>query len=86
MRPKNIELHIEELVLEGFEKIDRGRIAEVVELELTHLFTEKDIPPSLAGGGEIDRLDGGAFQAAPDSRPETIGAGVARAVYGGLKR
>lgn len=86
MRPKNIELYIEELVLEGFEQVDRGRIAEAVERELTHLFTERGIPPSLAGGGEIDRLDGGTFQAASGSRPEVIGAQVARAVYGGLKK
>ena len=86
MRPKNIELHIEELVLEGFEQVDRYRIAEAVERELTHLFTERGIQPSLAGGGEINYLDGGAFQIAPNSRPEAIGAKVAQAVYGGLKK
>ncbi len=86
MRPRNIELHIEELLLEGFEQVDRHRIAEAVERELTHLFTERGIPHSLAGGGEINRLDGGAFQVAPNSRPETIGTRVAQAVYGGLKR
>ncbi len=86
MRSKNIELYIEELALDGFEQDDRQRIAEAVECELTYLFTEKGVSPSLAGGGEIDRLDGGTFQAVPGSRPDAIGAKVARAVYGGLKR
>ena len=86
MRPKNIELHIEELVLEGFEHVDKHRIAEAVERELTNLFTERGIPRSLADGGEISRLNGGAFQVALNSRPETIGAKVAQAVYGGLKK
>ena len=86
MRPRNIELHIEELVLEGFDQVDTRRITGAVERELTHLFIERDIPPTFAGGGEIDRLDGGAFQVARGSRPETIGTKVAQALYGGLKR
>jgi hypothetical protein len=86
MRPKNIEIHIEELVLDGFEQADRHRIAEAAKRELTRLFTERGIPPSLARGGEINRLEGGTFQTAPASGPETIGAKVARAVYGGLKK
>lgn len=86
MKPKSIELHIEELVLEGFEQVDRHRIAEAVEQELTRLFTERGIPPSLAYGKEINRLDGGAFHIAPDSGPETIGTRVAQAVYRGLRK
>lgn len=86
MRPKNIELYIEELVLDGFEQVDKRRIAEAVECELKDLFTERGIPRSLADGGKINHLDGGDFQLAPDSRPETIGTRVAQAVYGELKR
>jgi hypothetical protein len=86
MRPKNIELHIEELVLEGFEQVDRCRIAEAVESELTYLLKERGIPPSLAGGGDINRIDGGTFQVESNSRPETVGTRVAQAVYGGLKK
>ncbi len=86
MRPKNIELHIEELVLEGFEKADSNRIAEAIERELTHLFTEMGVSPSLAIDGEINRLDGGTVQVAPGIRPEAIGARVARVVYQGLKK
>lgn len=83
MRPKNIELHIEELVLHGFAKGDRYRIAEAVERELTRLFAEKGVPNSLSKGGEIERFDGGAFEMRQGSKAETIGAQVARAVYGG---
>jgi hypothetical protein len=83
MRPRNIELHIEELVLHGFSQGDRYRIAEAVERELTQLFTEIGVPQSLSNGGEIERLDGGAFEMTHRSKPEGIGAQVARAVYGG---
>jgi len=86
MNPRNIKLHIEELVLHGFEQGDRYRIAEAVECELAALFAEQGAPQSLNRGGEIEHLDGGAFEAARGSKPEAIGAKVARAVYGGMSK
>lgn len=86
MTQKNIELHIEELVLHGFALGDRYRIAEAVEHELAALFAEQGAPQSLNRDGAIERLEGGTFEAAQGSKPETIGAKVAQAVYGGMKR
>ena len=84
MKPENVELHIEELVLRGFAPGDRYRIGEVVERELARLFVEQDVPPSLIQGSEVERLDGGAFEVAHGSKSETVGVQVAQAIYGGL--
>jgi hypothetical protein len=86
MRPKNIELHIDELVLHGFAEGDHQSVGEAVERELSRLFTEQGVPPSLERGGGIERLKGGDFKITPDSSAEMIGKRAARAVYGGLKR
>ena len=86
MRPKNIEIHIEELVLHDFEAGNHQNIGEVVERELSRLFTEQGAPQSLNRNGKIERLDGGAFKAKRGSKPETIGAKVAQAVHGGLSK
>ena len=86
MTPKSIELHIEELVLRGFAQGDRYQIGEAVEQELTRLFADRGVPQSLAEVGEIASVDGGAFEVAPGSRAEVVGAQVAKAVYGGLGR
>jgi hypothetical protein len=86
MTPKNIELHIEELVLRGFAPGDRYRIAEGVEQELSRLFADGGVPESLADGGEIASVDGGAIEVAPGSMAEVVGAQVAKAVYGGLRQ
>ena len=83
---RNFELHIEKLVLHGFSPGDRHRIGGAVERELARLFAGQSTPASLVRATEIERLDGGTFQAAPDSKAEAIGVRVARAVFGGLSR
>ena len=83
MRPANIELRVDELVLHGFEPGGRHRIGRAVEQELGRLFAERGAPP-LARSGEITNLDGGSFEVRPGSGAEAIGVQVARAVYGGL--
>ena len=84
MKPENVELHIEELVLRGFAPGDRYRIGEAVERELARLFDEQGVPPSLAQRSGIERLDGGAFEVAHGSKAERVGVQVAQAIYGGL--
>ncbi len=86
MRAKNIELHIEELVLHGFEQGDRYNISEAVERELTQLFVERGVPQSLSKSGEIEHMNGGAFDVARGSKTEFIGTQVAKNIYGGLNR
>ena len=86
MKPKNIELNIDELVLHGFSPGDRYSIGEAVERELTQLLTDRGVPQSLERGREVASVDGGAIELATGSRSEAIGAQVARAVYGGLRR
>jgi hypothetical protein len=81
-----LELHIEELVLHGFAPGDRYQIGEAVEHELARLFAEQGAPGWLAEGGEIGRVDGGAFEMTPGSKAGTIGTQVAHAIHGGLTK
>ena len=82
----NVELRIEELVLRGFSPGQRHRIGEIIESELSRLFTEEGVPPSLGRGGVISHLDGGALDVAPGTSAEQVGAQVAQALYGGMTR
>jgi hypothetical protein len=86
MKPKNIELHIEELTVHGFSGADQSHIGEAVKKELSRLLLERGVPPSIVRDAETARLDGGEFEVKPGSGAEAIGAQVARAVYGGLSR
>jgi hypothetical protein len=84
--PRSIELHIEELVLDGFAPGDRYLIAEAVESELAHLLAEPGVPPAFAQSGVSTNLDAGTFGVAPGSGAAIVGAQVAQAVYGSLKK
>ena len=81
-----IDLHIEELVLDGFRPSDRHRIGAAVERELARLLTERGLPARAGARGGPAGLDGGSFEAKPGARPEAVGRQVAGAVYGGLKK
>jgi hypothetical protein len=81
----NIELHIDELVLHGFNSTDRMVIAAAVERTLMRLLVERGLPPTLQQSGALAQLDGGSFTVTPHRNPEAIGAQVARAIYEGLQ-
>lgn len=90
MTPPRIELHIEELVLHGFERRDRHSIADAFERELSRLLTEQlsaqGLSPALMHNAESASLDAGAIHLAPNAKPDSIGTHIAQAVHGGLTR
>ena len=90
MRPMNVELHIEELVLHGFAPGDRHHIGEAVERELARLLAEQGALHLFGGNVELERMDAGEFNLRPNTKSEMIGAQVAQAVYermtGGIGR
>ncbi len=81
-----VELHIDELILDGFAPGDHSLVGEAVERELARLLAVQGVPPALSQGREVAWLDGGAFEVTPGSPAETTGVQVAKAVYGGLTR
>lgn len=80
----NVEIEIGELVLEGFSPFERYRIGEAVERELTRLFMQEGVAPSLQRGGEIENVDAGAIHLQANARGDFTGAQIAQAVYSSL--
>ncbi len=77
----SIELHIEQLVLDGFAPGDRYTVGDAVERELARLLGKEGIPISLRSESQADELRGEAFNAAHDMKPPMIGRQIATAVY-----
>lgn len=73
----SIDVHIEELVLEGFAPSDRDRMMTQVSDALGRILSERGLPGFERTAADRDVLDGGSF-------PRTAhGAGedVAQAIY-----
>jgi hypothetical protein len=75
-----VELHVEELVLEGFDPRDRHRIRDAVGRELTRLMGEGRGLQGVKRGSHVPELHSG-FSMRAGSTPERTGAQVAKAVY-----
>lgn len=83
----NINLHIEQLVLDGV-LVARGQSAQVrqaVEQELTRLLATGELQKrAWTSGIDLHRLQTREIQVAQEPRPARLGEQIAGAVYGGL--
>jgi len=84
--PRAIEVHIDELILHGFELGDRYRIGEAVEHELARLLCEQGVPLSLHSENATDELKAPTFSPTPGAKPPAIGRQIAQAVYKGFSQ
>lgn len=83
LKPQAVELHIEELILDGFPRRDRHSIGDAVERELSRLISEQGLSASSL---EVDHLNAGAFKASPNARPQALGTQIAGKVYRGIAK
>ena len=79
MRP-NINLHIEELVLHGFDPAGRYQIAAALQAELARLLEEQGVPGQWMETRSIESLELSLTVGAPD-KPEPIGSQVAQSLH-----
>jgi hypothetical protein len=77
-----VRLHIEQLVLHGFDPRDRHAIDEAVRAEVTAVLAGQHI----TRGSAIDRVDGGEVRVGSVRETKSVGQAVGRAVRGGLSR
>ena len=80
MNPREIEVHIDELILHGFAPRDRWQIGDALEHELRGLLAARGIPPTWLSSPE--RIDAGSIRAMSHTKSAVAGAEIASAVYG----
>jgi hypothetical protein len=81
-------LRIDELVLHGFERVDRYALAGAIERELGRLLGESGAQQALFAREKSigdHRLDAGSFTVPSDATPGAVGLQVARAIFCGLE-
>ena len=84
MKPREIEVQIEELVLHGFDPANPWRIADALQQELRELLAARGVPSLWLSSPE--RIKGRGISSASLTKPERTGAEIARAAYRGGMR
>jgi hypothetical protein len=82
----SVDVHIEELVLEGFAPGERHRIAAAVQQELARLISQGGVPQSVENPAALARLDAGALHIQAGAPARTTGAKIGAAVYRSLRQ
>ena len=80
MKPREIDVYIEELVLHGFPRSARRQIADAIENELRARLTKDGIPAAWQSSPR--QLDAGSVKS---NTHAGLGAKVARAIHGGAR-
>ena len=78
-----IHLHIERLVLDGFDAGDPRQLQAALQAELTRLLAQGGLAPALVGGTRLASLTL-APATVQTAMGESTGRQIAAAVYGGI--
>lgn len=81
---KRVSVHIDRLVLRGFERADGVAIGEAMREELARVLGDAQAVRALASSGDVPRLRA-TTQLDAGSHPFSVGAQVAQAIGKGLE-
>jgi hypothetical protein len=84
--PFALDLHIQELVLDGLDSVDPVALGDAVQLALGRLLAENGLPALLAGDvttGSGVTTPGVVVDAPPNAGVESVGSRVAQAIFAG---
>ncbi len=81
---KSINLHIDQLTLHGFDRIDRQQVGSAVQSELSRLIREQGLPSSLNQPHTIGSLNAGELKAGQNTGANNVGTQVAQKIYRGM--
>jgi len=81
-----INLHIDQLTLHGFDRIDRHQVGSAVQSELSRLIREQGLPSSLNQAQTIRNMNAGEFKAGQNIGANSVGTQVAQKIYRGMTR
>ncbi|MCP3137410.1 hypothetical protein [Pyxidicoccus xibeiensis] len=85
VKPQDIEIHIEELVLHGVDVADRHAVAEALQRELQTLVASEGLQTLLASPERFERYSPAPITVTPGMKSEQLGTQLARTLHGGWK-
>jgi hypothetical protein len=88
MNAKNINIHIDRIVLDGLSISyhQESQFKAAVETELAHLLSAGGLSANLVAGWAVSQAPAGDIQVTNENNPTSLGQQVAQAVYEGLSK
>lgn len=77
----NVELHIDQLILQGFSRNDAHYIGESMKAALQGLIANRGLPNTFQKNIQLRNLNTSPLQLKQTSSPEHIGRQIANSVY-----
>jgi hypothetical protein len=84
MSPRDVEIRIDHLALNGFRTGDGPEIGRAVQAELARLLSTAGLPSSWRSEQQVGSVRVPAIRAHRGAQPAEIGRHVGQAIYGGL--
>ena len=81
---RRVVVHIDTVVLKGFQHADRHAVAQGLQQELLRLFSQPAVAQRLDQLGSISDLRAGTFVVAHRAQPAQLGADAATQIGAGL--
>ena len=85
VRPVDIHVRIDELVVHGIEAHAAPEVSQSVRRELARLLSQGNLPRSLLRSGQTRSIDVRGDLPPARPAPSATGKGIARSIYGGLQ-
>ena len=83
MKPREIEMHIEEFVLHGFPTSERYCVADAMQTELARLLTEEGL--FITKDRAREQLDAGTIRLNLNANRQATGTQIGRAIFDGMR-
>lgn len=79
-----VVLHIDQLILRGFERADAAAVSAGVQKQLKSMLIEPNAPASLTSGGDRFRIKAGTAQVEQAGGAPGIGRSIGRQIVKGM--
>jgi len=79
--PLPVELHIDQLVLDGFSEVDRAELGGAIQTEFARVLAQRGFPRKAREEQSLAQLDAGAVPETASSDAGSIAAHLVRSIY-----
>ncbi len=83
--PKQIEIYIDRIVLEGYDHLNKAELSIAVQEQLRSAISEQGLPNGLMNRSYHRKLNGGQMNLETRPKTQQLGSDIASGIYKGIQ-